>query len=209
MARRKGAGNALHYIELSEDRYPWDQQDEESADRYKVFRKFLELGRSRTLAEAGRRVEGTGRKTGYSKQYMSKLAKSGQWYERARAWDQFHDRLVNQRFIERSQQAADREMAILDKALTQVDSNLDHMDELAPEHAIRLLDVALKHRRALFGDPTKAAEKDPDSPQQEAPSRVEVTHLDGMNDDAKIAAVREIMETNQRWLSAASETDDD
>lgn len=202
MARRKGAGNPITWIELSEDIYPWYQQRGESESRYNAFRKYLELGRGRRLGDAGEKL-------GYTREHMSRLAKYGQWYERVRAWNRYEDQAVTQRFIERAQQAADRDMAILDKAMSQNDANLDNMAELAPEHAIRLLDVTLKHRRALFGDPTKAAEKDPDSPQQEAPSRVEVTHLDGMSDDGKMAAVREIMETNRRWLSAASEDDDD
>lgn len=196
----------LTRIELDPDRAPWDRQPGESQRRYDAFRVYLELGRGRTLAKAAHQL-------GKNADYVRHLAATGQWQTRIRAWNEHLDAVYQARFIERAQQAAEEDASLLRTAMEHVsDAVAAHRESgepLSPDQAIRWMDIVLKYRRQLYGDPTTATERSQQATDQQPPMQVEVKHFAELPDEGKLNALRHLMAENERWLAAASDQDDE
>lgn len=155
----------------------------------------------------------TARSLGKHPDYIRRLAMYGQWPTRVEAWNQHLDAVYQATFIEQAQQAADEDAALLRAGMATVGESIMAFKNsgmpLPPEQAIKWLDVILKYRRQLYGDPTTAADRAHQAQEQQTPVQVDVRHFADLPDEGKLNALRDIMKDNERWLVAATDQDDD
>jgi len=134
-------------LSLDPARDPWDRQPDETARRYSQFRAYLDLGRTRTLAESSRTLA-------LSAAYVRNLAAAHRWRDRAAAYDRHGDLLADAEWLEERRQAARDDARTLAKAAAIVEAALDAIDptDIRLPDLIRLLDVVMRQRRALLGN---------------------------------------------------------
>lgn len=133
-------------LALAADRDPWERQPRETARRYGQFRAYLEIGRARTLRKASENLALSGA-------YVRNVAAAHRWRERAEAYDVHADQLYDLAWAEARRQAATDDAETLDRLAATVRQAAEGLDveQLAPVDFARLLDVTMRHRRALFG----------------------------------------------------------
>ncbi|KPI33284.1 hypothetical protein OV450_1372 [Actinobacteria bacterium OV450] len=129
---------------------PWERQPGESARRHGQFTTYRDLGRARTLVKA---AESLTLATGHVRNTASEF----RWRQRVEAWDRHLDRLYEATWLEERRRAAEADAKILGAAVGKLAQRLSTLraEELSPGDFIRLMDVAMRHRRVLFGDPTE------------------------------------------------------
>ncbi|MFF5668818.1 hypothetical protein ACFY8S_01555 [Streptomyces hygroscopicus] len=135
-------------IKLSKTLAPWEQQPDETPRRHGQFITYRDLGRTRTLQKAAEGLQ-------LHAVTVRKAAARYRWRERAEAWDQHLDRLYEAGWLEERRKAAESDAKILGAAIGKLAQRLGTLDaqKMTVGDFIRLLDVAMRHRRALFGDP--------------------------------------------------------
>lgn len=136
-------------ITLSPTLDPWERQPAESARKHGQFITYRDLGRARTLAKAAEKLT-------LAHGHMRNVAGEYRWRDRCEAWDRYLDRLYEASWLEERRKAAETDAKILGAAIGKLAQRLGTLNaaELSPGDFIRLMDVAMRHRRALFGDPT-------------------------------------------------------
>jgi hypothetical protein len=193
-------------IELSPSIPPWEKQPGETRRRYDQFRVYLDMGRGRTLPK-------TAEKLGLTLQHLWDLSKAGQWTTRVDAYNEHLDAVYHASFIEKAQEAAEEDASMLRAVMATVGESLMLFKQagipLSPDQAIKWLDVAMKYRRQIYGDPSTATERRQQAQDQQTPVQVEVRHFAELPDEGKLNALRDLMADNERWLAAASDQDDD
>ncbi|MGC5411619.1 hypothetical protein ACPXCX_49355, partial [Streptomyces sp. DT225] len=129
---------------------PWERQPKESARKHGQFVTYRDLGRARTLAKAAQSLT-------LAHGHVRNTAAENRWRERVEAWDRHLDRLYEATWLEERRKAAESDAKILGAAIGKLAQRLGTLraDELSPGDFIRLMDVAMRHRRVLFGDPTE------------------------------------------------------
>ncbi|KUN37690.1 hypothetical protein AQJ30_15510 [Streptomyces longwoodensis] len=129
---------------------PWERQPGESAHKHGQFATYRDLGRTRTLTEAAQRLT-----LAYG--HVRNLAAWFRWRERVEAYDRHLDRQYEAMWLEERRKAAENDAKILGAAVGKLVGRLQTLrpEELSPGDFIRLMDVAMRHRRVLFGDPTQ------------------------------------------------------
>lgn len=197
----------LTKIDLDPNLDPWDQQPGETAKRFKAFEEYRELGRGRTLY-------GTAKQLGKTKRYLRDLSIAGRWQERVDAWDARTKQIYDGEHDESTRKVARQDGAVLSGSIALIGASLQQIREsgepLTVEQTIRLMDVTLKHRRQLYGDPTTISGSGSSGPGSASePIQVSVSHFAEMPREGKLNAIRDLMEENERWLAAARNTDDD
>ncbi|MGW1989592.1 hypothetical protein [Embleya sp. NPDC001921] len=128
---------------------PWERQPGESARRHGQFMTYRDLGRARTLVKAAETLT-------LAPGHVRNVAAESRWRDRAEAWDRHLDRLYEATWLEERRRAAETDAKILGAAIGKLAQRLGTLNaaELSPGDFIRLMDVAMRHRRTLFGDPT-------------------------------------------------------
>ncbi|MFI6816134.1 hypothetical protein ACIBG7_27275 [Nonomuraea sp. NPDC050328] len=88
--------------------------------------------------------------------YVRDVAVAIKWCERAEAYDRHLDKLYEQAWLEERRKAAEADAKILGAAVGKIAQRLPALraEDLSAGDLIRLLDVTMRHRRGLFGDPT-------------------------------------------------------
>lgn len=188
-------------IRLADDRDPWDRQPDETPHKYGQFLAYRDLGRARTLAKTG---EALGRSAGY----LRLISAEYRWVERAEAWDQDLDQAHQREWLDTRRAAAEHDARILNKAAEMLADRLDTLDpdDLSPGDVARLLDVVMRHRRTLFGDPTATiAVTGPAGD----PLTVRLAEFAALPADQRRAAAVDLADTVRRRALAASGADDD
>lgn len=129
---------------------PWERQPGESALRYAQFCTYRDMGRTRTLRKSAKSLTKNDR-------YVRDVAVALKWRERAEAYDRHMDRLYDASWLEERRKAAETDAKILGASIGKLAQRLATLNaaELSPGDFIRLMDVAMRHRRTLFGDPTE------------------------------------------------------
>ncbi|MFJ1607027.1 hypothetical protein ACIOHS_27195 [Streptomyces sp. NPDC088253] len=137
-------------IPLDPDLDPWERQPNETAKKHGQFVTYRDLGRTRTLAEAAQRLT-----LAYG--HVRNLAVAGRWRERVEAWDRHLDAQYQAMWLEERRKAAETDAKVLGAAVGKLVQRLQTLraEELSAGDFIRLMDVAMRHRRVLFGDPTE------------------------------------------------------
>ncbi|WP_432001613.1 hypothetical protein [Streptomyces sioyaensis] len=87
---------------------------------------------------------------------VRKTSAEFRWLERAEAYDRHLDKLYEAMWLEERRKAAEADAKILGAAIGKVAQRLPSLNaqEMSASDVIRLMDVAMRHRRVLFGDPT-------------------------------------------------------
>lgn len=189
-------------LSLAPDRDPWDRQPDETARRYSQFRAYLDLGRTRTLAESSRTLA-------LSAAYVRNLAAAHRWRDRAAAYDRHGDLLADAAWLEERRQAARDDARTLAKAAAIVEAALDAIDptDIRVPDLIRLLDVVMRHRRALLGNATQATTVVVTS--QAAVDRDEFSRLPPEQQRVRIADLAASVLRRTRALAGEDDDEDD
>ncbi|WP_030236806.1 hypothetical protein [Streptomyces sp. NRRL S-350] len=129
---------------------PWERQPGESARKHGQFVTYRDLGRARTLVKAAEKLT-------LAPGHVRNVAAEFRWRERVEAWDRHLDRLYEATWLEERRKAAESDAKILGAAIGKLAQRLGTLraDDLSPGDFIRLLDVTMRQRRVLFGDPTE------------------------------------------------------
>lgn len=137
-------------ITLVSDLDPWERQPNETPHKHGQFVTYRDIGRTRTLTEAAQRLT-----LAYG--HVRNLAAQYRWRERVEAYDRHLDRQYEAMWLEERRKAAETDAKILGAAIGKLAQRLGSLraDELSAGDFIRLMDVAMRHRRVLFGDPTE------------------------------------------------------
>ncbi|GAA2701311.1 hypothetical protein [Nonomuraea recticatena] len=127
---------------------PWERQPDESITRHAQFCEYRDQGRARTLRKTAASLTKNDR-------YVRDVAAAFKWRERAEAYDRHLDRLYEQTWVEERRKAAESDAKILNAAIGKLAQRLPSLNasDLSPGDTIRLMDVTMRHRRILFGDP--------------------------------------------------------
>lgn len=191
----------LPVIALAGDRDPWDRQPDETTHRYKQFRTYLDEGRSRTFRKAAETLT-------RHPAYVRAVAAAYRWAERAEEWDKHRDELDEKVWLDARRAAATNDARLLDAAVAKIAQRLRTLlpEELDPANLIRLTDVVLRQRRALFGDPTMTvAVTGPGGD----PLTVQLAELAAMTADQRRSAIVELTAAVRRRTDAIAGGDDD
>lgn len=137
-------------ITLGPELDPWERQPTETPHKHGQFVTYRDLGRTRTLTEAAQRLT-----LAYG--HVRNLAAQYRWRERVEAYDRHLDRQYEAMWLEERRKAAETDAKILGAAIGKLAQRLTTLNaaELSAGDFIRLMDVAMRHRRVLFGDPTE------------------------------------------------------
>lgn len=179
---------------------PWERQPRETAARYGQFTAYRDLGRVRTVREAS---EGLARAAGH----LRAVAAAFRWRERAEAWDHHRDRIDAAAWAEGRRAAARADAALLDAAASKLAARVTELDaaDLTPGELTRMLDVTLRHRRLLYGDPMGTmALTGPGG----GPMAVKVTEFAALSPEARRSRLLELAAMVQRRARALDPEDD-
>ncbi|MFI1703031.1 hypothetical protein [Streptomyces griseoruber] len=137
-------------ITLAPDLDPWERQPNETPHKHGQFATYRDIGRTRTLTEAAQRLT-----LAYG--HVRNLAAQYRWRERVEAYDQHLDRQYEAMWLQERRKAAETDAKILGAAIGKLAQRLTTINpaEMSVGDFIRLMDVAMRHRRVLFGDPTE------------------------------------------------------
>ncbi|RJL19743.1 hypothetical protein [Bailinhaonella thermotolerans] len=190
-------------LQLDTDRDPWDRQSGESDALYAHFRTYLELG-------PGRTVRKTAETRALTAPYLRGVAAAMRWRERADAYDAEARELYRAELEARARDAARADAELLDKVAERLGESLDWLDarHLKPADLVRLLDVVMRHRRALYGG---AGVEVTVSGPGGGPVQLDATgdDLAALSPEQRRRRIAETVEAVQRALAAASGADDD
>lgn len=191
----------LPVLALDADLDLWERQPDETALRYAQFRAYLDVGRGRTLRKAAETLA-------RHPAYVRTVAAAYRWGERAEAHDRHRDELHERVWLEQRRQAAERDGQLLNAAVAKVAQRLSVLlpEELDPDDLIRLLDVTMRHRRVLFGDPgLTVAVTGPGG----EPLGGHMAELVAMSAEQRRSTIADLVATVQRRSEAAAGGDDD
>lgn len=180
---------------------PWEQQPGETPKRHGQFVTYRDLGRSRTLprtAELLQRHPVT----------VRKASAEFRWLERAEAYDRHLDKLYEATWLEERRKAAEADAKILGAAIGKIAQRLPQLNaqEMTVGDVIRLMDVAMRHRRALFGDPTDTVVV---TSQPVSPLAGQLEEFADLPADQRRARLAEMAAAVTRRVQAVEGSDDD
>lgn len=186
---------------LNPDLDPWDRQPGETVKRHAQFAAYRDLGRTRTLRKVAETLT-------LSAEYLRHVSAANRWVIRAEAFDQHRDQLHEAMWLEERRRAAENDAKLLSAAVGKVAARLNTLkaEELDPPTLARLLDVVLRHRRALFGDPQMTVAVTGPSGD---PLTVQVAEFTAMGAEQRRAAIDDMVAQVQRRADAAAGASDD
>jgi len=191
----------LPVLTLDPDLDPWDRHEpRETTRRYSQFRTYLDAGRGRTLRKVAETLA-------LHPAYVRAVAAAYRWVERAEAWDRHRDQMHEKVWLEERRRAAENDSKILGAAVGKIADRLRSLraDDLTNSDLIRLLDVVLRQRRALFGDPQTIALTGLDG----SPLTVQLAEFAGMSIDQRRQTISGLAADVQRRIAAARGEEDD
>jgi hypothetical protein len=132
---------------MSEDAtHPWERLPTESAQAWEAFRKYRDLGQTRSLSQVARDL-------GKSRPLMAKWSSTHRWVQRAEQFDREDDRLFALQQREQRKAVARRHLRLATMAQNKVIQALQDLDvrALKPQDLIRWLEVTAKIERDALG----------------------------------------------------------
>lgn len=188
-------------ITLSPSLDPWERQQGETVRRHGQFVTYRDLGRARTLAKAAESLT-----LAYG--HVKNTAAEFRWRERVEAWDRHLDRLYEATWLEERRKAAESDAKILGAAIGKLAQRLGTLraEELSAGDFIRLMDVAMRHRRVLFGDPTETIAV---TGQGGNPLAVQLAEFAQMPEELRRVRLADLAEAVNRRLRAVDGSDDE
>jgi len=194
--------NDVAPLTLAPDLDPWERQPGETVKRHDQFAVYRDAGRGRTLRKTAETLT-------LNADYVRHVAAAHHWALRAEAWDLHRDRLHQAMWLDARREAAQHDSRLLDRAAQTVAARLADLDpaDLTPGDLIRALDVVLRHRRALYGDPAMTVTVTSSAGGQVA---AELAAFEAMTPEARSAHVVSVAEAVLRRAAArAGVLDDD
>jgi hypothetical protein len=188
-------------LDLDPDLDPWERQPGETVRRHSQFAVYRDLGRVRTLTKV---AETLTLNAGYVRQVSAAM----RWVERAEAWDRHRDVLAQTQWLEERRKAAENDAKLLGAVIAKIAGRLPSLkpEDLSVGDLVRLLDVTLKHRRALFGDPQMTvALTGPGGD----PLTVQLAEFSQMGAEQRRQAIEDMVAAVRRRVDAAAGIDDD
>ncbi|MEV6565880.1 hypothetical protein [Streptomyces kronopolitis] len=139
---------------------------------------------------------------------VRKASAEFRWLERAEAYDRHLDKLYEATWLEERRKAAEADARILGAAIGKVAQRLPSLNaqEMSAGDVIRLMDVAMRHRRALFGDPTETIVV---TSEGRSPLAGKLEEFAGLPADQRNARLTELAATVTRRVRAVEGSDDD
>jgi hypothetical protein len=188
-------------ITLASTLDPWERQPSESARKHGQLMMYRDLGRARTLAKAAEKLT-------LAHGHVRNLAAQYRWRERAEAWDRHLDRLYEATWLEERRKAAEADAKILGAAIGKLAQRLGTLraEDLSPGDFIRLMDVAMRHRRVLFGDPTETIAVTGSGGN---PLAVQLAEFAQMPEELRRVRLADLAEAVNRRLRAVDGSDDE
>ena len=188
-------------ITLSPTLDPWERQPKESDRKYGQFVTYRDLGRARTLTKAAERLT-------LAHGHVRNVAAEFRWRDRCEAWDRHLDRLYEASWLEERRRAAETDAKILGAAIGKLAQRLGTLraEDLSAGDFIRLMDVAMRHRRVLFGDPTETLAI---TGQGGNPLAVQLAAFSKMPPEQRHVRLASLAASVSRRLRAVEGTDDD
>jgi hypothetical protein len=180
---------------------PWERQPTESARKHGQFVTYRDLGRARTLTKAAENLT-------LAHGHVRNVAAEFRWRERVEAYDRHLDRLYEASWLEERRKAAETDAKILGAAIGKLAQRLGTLraEELSPGDFIRLMDVAMRHRRVLFGDPTETIAV---TGQGGNPLAVQLAEFAQMPPEQRRVRLADLAASVNRRLAAVDGVDDD
>jgi hypothetical protein len=188
-------------VVLDPDLDPWERQPGETVRRFAQFATYRDDGRARTLRKVAETLT-------LSAGYVRQVAAAMRWVQRAEAFDLHRDRLHEAAWLEQRRQAADNDAKLLGAVMAKIAGRLPSLrpEELTVADLARLLDVTLRHRRALFGDPQMTVAV---TGAGGDPLELKVAEFAAMGAEQKQRAIDDMVAQVQRRAAAAAGADDD
>lgn len=188
-------------ISLAPEIPAWERQPEESPKKHGEFITYRDLGRTRTLVEAATRLD-------FHPVSVRRMGARYRWVERAEAWDRHLDQQYEAAWVERRRKAAETDAKVLDAAIAKLAQRLPTLkpDRLSAGDFTRLLDVTMRHRRALFGDAITTVEV---TGQGGNPISIQVEEFTSLPAEQRRQRLAELAATVTRRLAAVNDTDDE
>ncbi|MFF2612358.1 hypothetical protein [Kitasatospora sp. NPDC058046] len=188
-------------IALNPSLDPWERQPGESARKHGQFVTYRDLGRARTLVRAAETLT-------LAPGHVRNVAAEFRWRERVEAYDRHLDRLYEATWLEERRKAAEADSKILGAAIGKLAQRLGTLraDDLTPGDFIRLMDVAMRHRRVLFGDPTETIAI---TGQGGNPLAAQIAAFAQLPEEQRRKQLADLAESVNRRLRAVDGTDDE
>jgi hypothetical protein len=193
--------NEMKTLAMDPNIEPWARQPGETLKRYAQFCEYRDLGRQRTLRAVSDKLT-------LHDAYVRTVAAANHWRDRCEKFDLHRDELHQIQWLEQRRQAAEADRRMLDGFALKIVRRLETFsaDELDPPDFIRALDVVMRHRRGLFGDPALTVAV---TGQGGEPLTVQLAELAGMTPEKRRDAVLAMTDDVRRRIQAASGVDDD
>lgn len=188
-------------LELDPDRDAWERQPKETLKRFGQFTLYRDLGRTRTLRKVSETLS-------LNDGYLRQVASAYQWNRRAEQHDLHLDGLHQAQWLEQRRKAAEADATMLHAFLVKVGQRLQMLNPESMEvpDLIRALDVLMRHRRALFGDPQMTiAVTGPAGD----PLTVQLADFAGMPAEQRRKAILALTDDVRRRAEAPAGLDDD
>lgn len=191
----------IHPLDLDPDRAPWERQPKETVERHNQFCVYRDAGRTRTLRKAAESLT-------KNERYLRDVAAACKWRDRAEAWDRHLDELYKAEWLEERRKVAKSDAALLREVIGRIRHRLPDLisEHMSASDMVRLLDVALRHRRALFGDP--AATIAVTGPGGD-PVAVQLAEFAGLTSEQRRDKIADLMSAVTRRVAAVDGSDDD
>ncbi|MYX39016.1 MULTISPECIES: hypothetical protein [unclassified Streptomyces] len=180
---------------------PWERQPKETPKKHGQFLTYRDLGRARTLVKA---AEGLTLAYGH----VRNVAGEFRWRERAEAHDRHLDRLYEAMWLEERRKAAETDAKLLGAIVGKLAQRLGSLNaaEMTVGDFVRLLDVAMRHRRVLFGDPTETIAL---TGQGGNPLAVQLAEFEQLPADQRRLRIADLAATVARRVKAVDGSDDE
>lgn len=188
-------------ITLAPDLDPWERQPGETPHKHGQFATYRDIGRTRTLTEAAQRLT-----LAYG--HVRNLAAQYRWRERVEAYDRHLDRQYEAMWLQERRKAAETDAKILGAVIGKLAQRLTTLNaaELSAADFTRLMDVAFRHRRVLFGDPTETIAVTGDG---SSPLAQQFAEFAKMPPEQRRARLADLAESVSRRVRAVDGSDDE
>ena len=187
-------------LDLSPSLDPWERQPGETIRRHAQFTTYRDMGRGRTLRKAAETLT-------LNDRYVRDVAAANHWAARAEAWDRWRDKLHQDAWLDERRKVAQDDAKLLSGLVGKVAQRLQTLQpaEMDANDVIRMADVVLRHRRALFPIPLPVEVTGPGGD----PITVQLAELAGMTDQQRREAVVGLAGDVIRRARAIAGGDDD
>lgn len=140
----------------------WDRQPGESTKAYAAFCAYRDLGPERSIEKAGQMLDKP-----RSKKWLGEWSAKYKWVERAKAYDDYVEKLKRKEKEKAIKEMAERQARIAMAFQEKIIERLQSIDpaELTPTELVKWFEIAAKIERLNRGEPTEIGKQEITLPQ--------------------------------------------